>query len=58
MSRRGATPTSKALRPGWTVCRPTPFQHFDSLPNMERVWRKTMQVGEGELTVVAVETKG
>lgn len=31
---------------------------FDRLPNMERAWRKTVQVGDGELTVVAVETKG
>ena len=31
---------------------------FEPLPSVERAWKKTMQVGDGELTVVAIETKG
>jgi len=30
---------------------------FEPLPNVERAWRRTIQVGDGVLTVVVVETK-
>ncbi len=36
-----------------------PYQgDFEPLPNQERVWRKSIAVGDAEITVIAVETRG
>ncbi len=31
---------------------------FEPVPNQEKVWRKSLTIGDGELIVIAVETKG
>ena len=31
---------------------------FDAVPNREKVWRKSLDIGGSEFVVIAVETKG
>jgi len=31
---------------------------FEPIQNQERVWRESLMIGDSELTVVAIETKG